>query len=225
MDALWAAEMFVLHQSPWLWLTSGPGAAPGAGWSPALIHQITTPSSPTPWGFGIECQGTAVILAWSFQFYKSDLSPRLTLMVSPSLVYGADDDVRGKCLKIELGSFWAMAELRARICFRSLRGSVNDEGKRQTKYMPHSLACVPANFHEQNRHPVQISDHRKMWFPQMKMWAENLSVLVNPGETVVTRKACRLLVYMKHCNDEFQRIKIYLNNPDKSHGIILKTVN
>ena len=90
-------------------------------------------------------------------------------MLSPSLVYGAADDVRGKCLKIELGSFWAMAELRARICFRSLRGSADGEGKRQTKYMPHSLARVPANFREQNRHPSQISDQCKMWLPQIKM--------------------------------------------------------
>lgn len=133
--------MFVLYQSPWLLVASGPGAAPETGWSLALIHQLA-PSSPTTWGFGLNVQGTAVILAWSFQFYKPDLSLRLTLMSIPSVVYGADDDVRDKCLKTELGSCRAMAELRVRICFRSLRGWVDGEGKRQTKYMPDSLACI-----------------------------------------------------------------------------------
>lgn len=87
------------------------------------------PSPPQPGASGLNVQGTAVILAWSFQFYKPDLSPRLTLMLSPSLVHGADDDVRDKCLKIELGSFEAMAELRARICCRSLRGWEMVRGK------------------------------------------------------------------------------------------------
>lgn len=200
--------MFVLYQSPWLLVASGPGAAPETGWSLALIRQLA-PSSPTTWGFGLNVQGTAVILAWSFQFYKSDLSLRLTLMSIPSVVYGADDDVRDKCLKIELGSFRAMAELRVRICFRSLRGWVDGEGKIQTKYMPDSLACIPANLNEQHRHSFQISAQCSMWFSQMQMRDDNLSALVNLGGTVVTEKVCKLLLYMKYCNTEFQGIKVY----------------
>lgn len=97
-------EMFVLYQSPWLLVASRPGKSPETGWSLALIHQLT-PSSPTTWGFWIECPRNCCHLAWSFQFHKSDLSPGFTLMLIPSLVYKADDDVRDKCLKTELGSF------------------------------------------------------------------------------------------------------------------------
>lgn len=125
------------------------------------------PHPPQPGAFGLNVQGTVVTLAWSFQFYKSDLSPRLTLMLIPSLVYGADNDVRGKCLKTELRSFRAMAELRI------LRGWVNGEGERQTKHMPGSLVRIPSNFNELHRQPFQINAQCEMRFLQMHMWDNN----------------------------------------------------
>lgn len=95
--ACWAAEMAVLYQSP-------------CGRHQQGLEQLhsqapPTPTSPTTRGFGVNVQGTAFVLAWVFHFYKSDLSPRLTLMLIPSLTYGADDDVRDKCWKTEPGSF------------------------------------------------------------------------------------------------------------------------
>ena len=88
------------------------------------------PTSPMTWSFRIVCPGNLVIWAWSFQFYKSDLSPRLTLMLSPSLEYRAIDDVRDKCLQAELESF--------RRLWQRSRGLSGWWGEK-------SLGCVPAD--------------------------------------------------------------------------------
>ena len=113
------------------------------------------PPPPEPGAFGLTVQRTAAMLVWSFQFYRSDLSPGLTLMLIPSLVDGAADDIRDKCFKMELGSFWGL--------WQSLRGWGDGVGKSQIKRMPESLGCVPGNLNacvaamEKPRHPFQ--DH------------------------------------------------------------------
>ena len=113
------------------------------------------PTSPITWSFRIVCPGNLVIWAWSFQFYESDLSPRLTLMLIPSLVYGAVDDVRDKCLQAELESF-------GRLWQRS-RGLSGWRGEK-------SLGCVPADLKACvgcfSRSPL----HAKCGFLKCKMW-------------------------------------------------------
>lgn len=86
---------------------------------------------------------------------------------------------------------------------------MDGEGKKQTKYMPDSLACIPANFNGQHRHSFQISAQCSMWFSQAQMQDDKLGALVNLRGTVVIEKVCKLLLYMKYCNTEFQGIKVY----------------
>lgn len=82
---------------------------------------------------GLNVQRAAAALSSSFQSLKPNLSPRLTLMLIPSLVGRVDDDVRHKCLKIGTEPFSekAMAELTVET-IQGLRGCVPGQGKNHT---------------------------------------------------------------------------------------------
>lgn len=111
MDAGRTADMSVLYQSRGCWLHRGWKSSRSR-----LVSGTDLPAhltSPMSWSFWIICPGNPVVWAWSFQLYKSDLSPRLTLMLIPSLEYRAVNDVRDKCLQAELG--WILWEAVAEV--------------------------------------------------------------------------------------------------------------
>lgn len=82
-----------------------------------------------------------------FPVYKPDLSPRLTLMLTPSLVGRVDGDVRHKCLKLGTEPFSekAVVELMADTVqgLRAVR--MASGGKSHRKY-PCSAAVGNSSF-------------------------------------------------------------------------------